>query len=796
MARNLLEHPRHTYVAILFGGFVTRISILSLAFICGLLSWTWWQPTLYTVKIGLLLLFCLLYWKPQGALADLLLSLMVYVLGACVCSSLPTPIHTDAKTERSIGWIKAKTGNYALLENPTERIELHGKKGELPPMGALVSVSHKAMHDKGSLSNNSTSTQHLQNHTIARDIVDIEILESPDIPSKPEYFAWAEHGNMLWTLVSGDKSQLEPEEKILFQETGTAHILAISGMHIGLLSMIVYFCVVWLASPLVFFGYGIPLRNAAILLSIATSIVYGEQVGWPASAQRSVIMIALFGLAKIMELDFSIWDVLGFSAMVILYREPSTLYDIGFQLSFVSVMGIACTMEWLRYIEDKLRSMEYWKANSLHPLTKKLLIAMSVSAGAMIATLPICASVFQQIPLVGVLSNLVVAPLIASVSLPLSIIAMISDNPISLFALAVADASVHFSIICLELLHTTPLFLAPSSMEFWLLVLCVTTIAIWPYLEKHEKKHTEDDVLFPTKKRQFPHRYTILFMAMVIGISQIFFASSCHTRTRDQLTIQYLDVGQGDSTLVQFPDGRNWLIDAGQYNPEIVSFLHNQGVWKLDMVIISHMHRDHVDGLRSILRKIPVDTIVVGYLHEPNYENSKHHTENSIVEIATEQNIPIKQASPEIFANIPNTTIHIHHPLDWRTDRGDITNEESLVIELVYGQRHFLFTGDMEEQAEEHLLETISPDMLHGIDVLKVAHHGSSSSSSPPFLERVDPTYAIISCGRNNSYHHPHAKTIWNLRDAIVMRTDKNGTITVKTDGIALAVSPQYRDKY
>lgn len=240
----------------------------------------------------------------------------------------------------------------------------------------------------------------------------------------------------------------------------------------------------------------------------------------------------------------------------------------------------------------------------------------------------------------------------------------------------------------------------------------------------------------------------------------------------NQLEVTYLDVGQGDSIFIRLPDERTMLIDAGEKNngPMIEDFLHDQEVDRIDFLIATHPHTDHIGGMETIVRSFEIGKI---------YMPKKSHTSKtyeSLLSAIQEKGLKISTAKAGVsILEEPGLSASILAP----TKDYDDLNNSSAVIKLVYQDTSFLFTGDAEVESEEQ----IDGDVR--VDVLKIGHHGSQTSTSDFFLQKVSPTYAVISCGEGNSYGHPHPETLKKLNDAgvIVYRTDQLGTIEAISDG-------------
>lgn len=247
-----------------------------------------------------------------------------------------------------------------------------------------------------------------------------------------------------------------------------------------------------------------------------------------------------------------------------------------------------------------------------------------------------------------------------------------------------------------------------------------------------------------------------------------------------ELTVSYLDVGQGDATLIS-KGNFHMLIDAGNNHKgdTVVENLKKMGVSKLDVLVGTHPDSDHIGGLDDVLHAVPVDTV---------YMPSQQKETKTYKDVLTALNKAGKKAKmPEIgktYTYDSNVVVRFLSPAKEYSD----SNDNSLVVQLAYGKNRFLFMGDAEEPAEEDILKK-KYDLE--CDVLKLGHHGSYTATSPAFLKEANPTYGIISCGKDNSYGHPHAETLSRLEDEDVQvyRTDTMGTITAKSDGENVTIS-------
>ena len=240
------------------------------------------------------------------------------------------------------------------------------------------------------------------------------------------------------------------------------------------------------------------------------------------------------------------------------------------------------------------------------------------------------------------------------------------------------------------------------------------------------------------------------------------------------LKVHFIDVGQGDSTLIE-KDGHFMLIDAGERDQgeTVASYLEKQGVKTLDYVIGTHPHSDHIGGLETVIRKFHVQKVFL-----PEKEHTTKVYEGLLDSIG-DKNLKITIPKPGDSYSLGDASFQIIAPL---RDYGNNLNNWSVGIRLVYGKNSFVLCGDAEKEAEE--------DMAAGgfslkADVLKLSHHGSSTSSSPDFMDRVDPEYGVISCGKNNDYGHPHKEVLNMLkkRGVKALRTDQLGTIVAISDG-------------
>lgn len=280
------------------------------------------------------------------------------------------------------------------------------------------------------------------------------------------------------------------------------------------------------------------------------------------------------------------------------------------------------------------------------------------------------------------------------------------------------------------------------------------------------------------------------FFKVIISLFVVIFTfSACSTtknasnnnlkNNQNVIKVNYIDVGQGDSELIQV-NGKNLLIDAGPNESidKLMSYLSKQDIKKIDYVIATHPDEDHIGGMSSVIKKYDI-----GEFYAPKKLTNTRTFENMVTALKS-KNLKINVGKAGIDLDLgKNVTCQMLAP---NNDKYKDTNNYSIVIKITYGESKFLFTGDAEKISETEML---SKNLDLSADVLKVGHHGSTSSSSNEFLDKVNPKIAVISCGKNNKYGHPHSETLTKLKNRKVQiyRTDVDGSIVLLSDGKKIA---------
>lgn len=273
----------------------------------------------------------------------------------------------------------------------------------------------------------------------------------------------------------------------------------------------------------------------------------------------------------------------------------------------------------------------------------------------------------------------------------------------------------------------------------------------------------------------------VLVTAGCAGLSEFSKGALSYSHQADELAVHFIDVGQGDSILVQFPNGCVMLIDAGPdgSGAPVISYLKQQGIKKIDYLVATHPHADHIGGMAAVIEEFDINKVYM-----PKVTHTSKTFEDMLLSIKSKGlKITPARAGLSIFEQ---DGLQAAFTAPCGSDYESLNNY-SAVVKIQYGSTSFLLTGDAEDLSEKEMLAS---DADLQADVLKVGHHGSSSSTTPDFLKSVSPEYAVISVGADNQYGHPHQETLDMLTDAGVeiYRTDVHGTVIFVSDGKTLTV--------
>ena len=562
----------------------------------------------------------------------------------------------------------------------------------------------------------------------------------------------------VFAMVFGGYEGIRPELVDAFTTTGLVHILSVSGSHITLLAGFV----AWLAS-----AFSLRRGSAAMLVALAV-FGYAALSGFVAPAVRAAIMggLSFFALATGREYDGR--RILVVTALAMLFVSPLLLYDVSFQLSFASTAGLLC-------LSPRLRE---WGLFS--PLPRALRDGLALTLGAQLATLPICAWYFHAVSLSAFAANLVVVPI-----LELLMVAALFAGLIALvlpflarvvFAMDSLLLGLSYELTrALAALPMSRVYLPPVSIG----VAAVYYAVLFFIAQAEEVRHA----VF-LRLRALPWRWILPACGAFI------FAIAVRNAMRpEEVTVHFIDVGQGDAALIVTPHGRAFMIDTGGVRDGVfdlggrvdVPYLLQYGVTELDAAFLTHAHEDHAAGLAGILRRLPVGRVLTASEGQPAYQASLGL---SAAEMAATPFLPVEEGTR---LTLDGVTVDVLFAPD-TSKHGRSGNEVSNVYRVSYGKASFLFTGDLEKEQEARLLEK-SPDSLQST-VLKVGHHGSKTSTSAPFLAAVAPRWAVIDVGAGNRFGHPSKETLDALADSKVetYRTDKDGAIVFRTDGQSMRV--------
>ncbi len=560
---------------------------------------------------------------------------------------------------------------------------------------------------------------------------------------------------LLRGLLLADRSEISYETKNEFINSGVVHILAVSGLHVGYILFIFIF---------LFSRFGIYTRS---ILTICGLLLFMLITGVPPSVFRATLMAIVIIIAFLSGRSTNLINSIAIAAVIILLYNPNEIYNPGFQLSFAAVLSIGLLYPFFQKVVYRLKV----KNKFLH----YLLLFIAVSLSAQIGTMPFTLAYFSKLSVVSLFSNLIVIPAVGVIIANAFVTLFVSfiSFPVASYFAAANDLISYLMFLVIEFfgrldfsfiwIHNFSLY---DSILFYLALIAL--LFIYTKLEKIILK---------------------IALTLIMAFTFLIFTDfdDVEIMPENKLSIMMIDVGQGDSFLIKFPNGKTALIDAGEANPFIdngdkiiAPLLDYLGISKIDYGFISHLDLDHYGGFVSLIYNNRIKEV---------FRPKPDSTEKSI---RLEKFLNSKKIKTHIYNksyfNIGNSKVYVLNDPDDFIFNSFSSNDRSGILKIVHGSTSFLFVGDCEFPGENYLA-TKFRKMLNS-DVLKVGHHGSKTGSSLAFLKLVSPDISLISAGIKNKFDHPSKEVISNLSriNSKIYRTDLSGAILLQSDGYKIEI--------
>ncbi len=555
-----------------------------------------------------------------------------------------------------------------------------------------------------------------------------------------------DYGAVIEALLLGERDRIPVEMTRGLQKAGLYHLFAISGAHIAIISFLLFSLLK---------AVGLSPRTSTLCLLVVL-VFYAFLVEGRPSVLRATLMAAAYCIGKLLWNDVNLLNTLAASAFALLIFNPFRIFALGFQLTYAATLSII--LFYPKVIKHLPR------------LPMRLSEIFAITLTAQMGVLPLCACAFNRITPSALLLNYAGLPLI-SVLLILGFLFLlltgIGVEPISLITgpiritidLLIGASHLFDRIPYLSYRISTPPAAIPAAYVFSGLAL-----------------------LAPRRFKGQRTAAALLFIA-----SAVLLATSPFSSSTGNLKVTFLDVGQGDSILIEFPGRKKMLIDGGGLREErfdigehVVSrFLWNKGIRSLDILALTHAHPDHINGLKAVARNFRIREFWRSEIppHDPNFQAFSSFLGTSV------RRKHLYRGDFRVFGLV---RIDVLHPPRSSGESRD-HNEQSLVLRLTYGDTSFLLTGDIGRSSEKIIL---TRDGVIGSRVLKSPHHGSRNSSSPEFLRAISPDIIVITVGEGNPYGLPHTEVQERYENlgSRIFRTDLHGAVEISSDGKNLRV--------
>lgn len=589
-------------------------------------------------------------------------------------------------------------------------------------------------------------------------------------------------------IILGEQHELPPRIRDAFMTTGTVHILSISGSHLGLIALLTFVAVRMLCRFLpIRWTLGLNhLRLTGTRLAIVTTVpivfIYAFLAGAEVATRRALVMVLAFLFATWSGRDKPLLPILSLTALLTVVVNPYALFEVSFQLSFLSVLAIALYLSF-RGDDPDPQSLSFKTSTGIPPhsfqphwarLRRWLAHSLLLSLAITLVTMPLVARHFHQFAWISPFANLIIVPFAGFLVVPIGLAS-------ALWLLASGGER-----LPLTQLNEAVLRLMTEAVEFWSSI---------PFVDWH--------IAAPSWLMLFTY-YALLALAVrptlrlpirlaaMGSLTVVLFwwvLSPTATLLPGQMRVTFLDVGQGDATVIQMPGGQTTVIDGGgrygqfDLGASVVGpYLWDQGIHRIDHLIGTHPQLDHVGGVPWLIRHFEIGRY---------WGNGVARTEGfyqDLLEALSEKGLTeqVPTAGETLAAEagcalsivIPRPPEMVRSGLDRTHRSGAALNNLSVATRLVCGQAAFLFAADLERPG---LARLVQQRLAPHTTVLKVPHHGAASSLELGWMRATAPEIAVVSVGRSNPYHHPHPQVLAAYRDqgSRLFRTDHDGAITI-----------------